>query len=211
MGSKWAEHNGKRAESKWQGNHWHGKPRLDRRAGQTRRFRARIVAARRSSSTERTVCRARASGRARQRPVALYDGSGNRMSDFVGAAPPEDVRWFPDRSAVLVSVQGQQYTIDVESGNISNYTDLTSNPQFSAGTFAVAPIPEGVVVNSGFSPGEQLRVLVPYLNIRQEPSTTSGALAGLSSGILSPFLPGPMRMRVIVGGGYRRRIIFSVG
>ena len=124
-------------------------------------------------------------------PVALYDGSGNQISDFVGAAPPEDVRWFPDRSAVLVSVQGQQYTIDVESGNISNYTDLTSNPQFSAGAFAVAPVPEGVIVNSGFSPGEQLRVGVPYLNIHQQPTSSSAVLGGLVSGDYVAIFAGP--------------------
>ncbi len=124
-------------------------------------------------------------------PVALYDGSGNQISDFIGAAPPEDVRWFPDRSAVLVSVQGQQYTVDVASGNISNYSDLTSNPQFSAGTSAVAPIPAGVVVGSQFSPGEQLRVLVPNLNIRQEPSTSSGVLGELLSGDYVAIFAGP--------------------
>ena len=30
-------------------------------------------------------------------PVALYDGNGIQISQFIGNAAPDDVRWYPDR------------------------------------------------------------------------------------------------------------------
>ena len=124
-------------------------------------------------------------------PVALYDQYGDQLSDFIGGAAPEDVRWFPDRSAVVVTAQGQQYTVYADSGIIANYTSLTSNPQFSAEAFAVAPVPDAVIVGSEYSPGEQLRVTVPYLNIRQEPATSSGIVDALVTGDFVAIFAGP--------------------
>lgn len=124
-------------------------------------------------------------------PVALYDGSGNRLSDFIGAAPPEDIRWFDDRSAVVVTVQGQQYTLNVDSRTITNHTSLIGNPQFSAGTEVVASIPESVISGSEYAPGEQLRVINPNLNVRQEPSTSSRVVGGLVSGDYVAIFAGP--------------------
>ncbi len=72
-------------------------------------------------------------------PVALYDQNGNRLSDFVGPVAPEDIRWFPDRSAVLVSVQARQYTIPVDGSSITDNTEGTSNPQFGAGPIPSRP------------------------------------------------------------------------
>ena len=47
-------------------------------------------------------------------PVALYDSNGNQISGFIGEAAPEDIRWYPNRSLVVVSVQGRQYTVQVK-------------------------------------------------------------------------------------------------
>ena len=124
-------------------------------------------------------------------PVALYDQNGNQLSDFIGSVPPEDVRWFPDRSAVLVSVQARQYTLSADGGTITDSTDLTSNPQFSAGTFGGAAIPDAVVVNSEYFPGEQLRITVPYLNVRQKPTTNSAAIDVLQFGDYVAIFAGP--------------------
>ncbi len=125
-------------------------------------------------------------------PVALYDHNGNQLSDFVGPAPPEDIRWFPDRSAVLVSVQARQYTIPADGGAVTDNTDATSNPQFGAGPAGAAqPIPEAVIVNSEYYPGQQLRIAVNYLNLRSEPSTGSAIQAGLNLGDYVAIFAGP--------------------
>lgn len=128
-------------------------------------------------------------------PVALYDQNGNQLSDFVGPAPPEDIRWYPDRSAVVVSVQARQYTIAAAGGPITDYTEATSNPQFSArparSARAAQPIPDAVIVNSEFYPGQQLRIAVDYLNLRSEPSTGSAVQRGLEFGDYVAIFAGP--------------------
>ena len=125
-------------------------------------------------------------------PVALYDQNGNQMSDFIGPVAPEDVRWFPDRSAVLVSVQARQYTISADGSSITDNTEGTSNPQFGVAP-AAAPqsIPDGVIAGSEYSPGQQLRIAVDYLNLRSEPSTASAVQGGLVLGDYVAIIAGP--------------------
>ena len=125
-------------------------------------------------------------------PVALYDQSGNQLSDFIGPVAPEDVRWFPDRSAVLVSVQARQYTVSAAGGSITDNTAGTANPQFGAGPApASQPIPDAVIVNSEYYPGEQLRIALPYLNLRSDPTTGGAILRGLNFGDYVAIFAGP--------------------
>ena len=125
-------------------------------------------------------------------PVALYDQNGNQMSDFIGPVAPEDVRWFPDRSAVLVSVQARQYTITADGSSITDNTEGTSNPQFGVAPAAAAQsIPDAVIAGSEYSPGQQLRVAVDYLNLRSEPSTSSAVQGGLVFGDYVAIIAGP--------------------
>ena len=49
-------------------------------------------------------------------PVSLYNSAGVRLSGPIGAAAPDSVNWYPDRSAVVVTVQGRQYTVRVDGG-----------------------------------------------------------------------------------------------
>ena len=72
-------------------------------------------------------------------PVALYDSSGRQLTGFIGVAAPEDVRWYPNRSLVVVSVQGRQYTVQVAGGSIVDATERLSNPQFSARAASAHP------------------------------------------------------------------------
>ena len=130
-------------------------------------------------------------------PVALYDSAGRQLTGFIGHAPPEDVRWFPNRSLVVVSVQGRQYTVQVEGGSIVDATDRLRDPQFSAGEFGSSTIPSGVVQGSQYQPGQQLRVVVPILNIRQNPTTASARLGQLVEGDYVAILAGPHQ-----SGGY---------
>lgn len=124
-------------------------------------------------------------------PVALYDSNGNAISAPIGNATPEDVRWYPDRSAVVVSVQGRQYTVRVDGGAISDTTDLTRNPSFGSGGVGASLIPQGVIQGSEYVPGQQMRIITTNLNIRQDPSTGSLIQGGLVFGDYVAILAGP--------------------
>ena len=124
-------------------------------------------------------------------PVALYDSNGRQISEFVGDAAPEDIRWYPDRNLVVVSVRGRQYTVQVEGGHIIDSTDLTRSPQFSEGEFGSSTIPAGVRQGALFQPGEQLRVAISFLNIRQSPSVSAARVGQLGTGDYVAILAGP--------------------
>ena len=130
-------------------------------------------------------------GGPRSGPVALYDQTGRQISAFVGNVAPEDVRWFPDRSAVVVSVQGRQHTLQVADRSISDTTDVTYNPVFGEAGSATSAIPDAVIAGSEYYPGQQLRILVDYLNVRAQPSTSSGIVGGLLQGDYVAVFAGP--------------------
>lgn len=123
--------------------------------------------------------------------VALYDSNGNALSAPIGNASPEDVRWYPDRSAVVVSVQGRQYTVRVDGGSISDTTDLTRNPSFGSGGVGTSAVPQGVIQGSEYVPGQQMRIITSNLNIRQDPSTGSLIQGGLVFGDYVAIIAGP--------------------
>ncbi|MCE2472766.1 MAG: SH3 domain-containing protein, partial [Anaerolineae bacterium] len=91
-----------------------------------------------------------------------------------------------------VSVQARQYTITADGSSITDNTEGTSNPQFGVAPAAAAQsIPDGVIAGSEYSPGQQLRVAVDYLNLRSEPSTSSAVQGGLVFGDYVAIIAGP--------------------
>lgn len=125
-------------------------------------------------------------------PVALHNQFGEQSSAFIGHAAPEDVRWRPDRSMVVVSVQGRQYAVQVDGGSVTDVTDQLSDPQFSASGFGTSTIPSGVIERAQYQPGQQLR-LARNMNIRQDPSTNSAVIGRLETGDYVAVLAGPHR------------------
>ena len=123
-------------------------------------------------------------------PVSLYNSAGVRLSGPIGGAAPDSVSWYPDRSAVVVTVQGRQYTVRVDGGRITDTTDLTRNPSFGTGNVGVAPTPSAVIQGSEYFPGQQLRT-VQNLNLRQGPSTSHQIVGGLDAGDYVAILAGP--------------------
>ena len=130
-------------------------------------------------------------------PLALYDGNGRQISGFIGDAAPEDLRWFPDRGAVVVSVHGRQHVVQVDGGSITDATDRLGDPQFSESRSGSSAIPSGVIQGSEYLPGQQLRTVIPILNIRQRPSTSSERIGQLVEGDYVAILAGPHQ-----SGGY---------
>ena len=123
-------------------------------------------------------------------PVALYDRFGRAFSAPIGISAPSAVHWYPDRSAVVVTVGNRQYTANANNGAVFDTTDLTRNPSFGNVTFGVAPIPQAVISGSEFWPGQQLRT-VQNLNVRQGPSTSTQIVGGLDAGDYVAVLAGP--------------------
>lgn len=68
--------------------------------------------------------------------VALYNQFGQAISGPIGSAAPDAVEWYPDRSAVVVTVGDRQYAANAVSGIVVDTTDLTRNPSFGAGCSA---------------------------------------------------------------------------
>ncbi len=124
-------------------------------------------------------------------PLALYDGEGRALSAPIGAAAPEAVGWYPDRSAVVLRVQGRQYRVQADGGAIADVTDLAGNPDFADAAVDLSPIPDAVIAGSEYFPGQQLRVSVGNLNIRQSPATASSVLGGLVAGDYVAVIAGP--------------------
>ena len=122
--------------------------------------------------------------------VALYNQYGQAMTGPIGFAAPDVVQWYPDRSAVVVTVGGRQYTANVDSGIVIDTTDLTRNPSFGAGVLGTAPLPAGVIRGSEYYPGQQLRT-VQNLNVRRGPSTATRIDGGLFVGDYVAVIAGP--------------------
>ena len=123
-------------------------------------------------------------------PLSLYNSSGVRLSGPIGDAAPESVRWYADRSAVVVTVHGRQYTVSADGGLITDSAELARNPAFGTGNIGVAPVPDAVIQNSEYFPGQQLRT-VQNLNLRQGPSTAHAIIAGLYAGDYVAIIAGP--------------------
>ena len=100
----------------------------------------------------------------------------------------------PNRSLVVVSVQGRQYTVQVEGGSIVDVAlSASADPQFSASGFGSSTIPSGVIQGSEFAPGQQLRMLRD-LNIRQDRQPPAVPVVGtLDPGDYVAILAGPHR------------------
>lgn len=124
-------------------------------------------------------------------PLALYDGTGRVLSPPIGEAAPEAVRWYPDRSAVVVTVQGRQYTVRVDEGLAVDTTDLAGSPNFGQDSRGFSLIPNAVVQGSEYFAGQQLRVTALGLNVRQRPSTASAVLEELATGDYVAVIAGP--------------------
>lgn len=58
--------------------------------------------------------------------VAIYDMNGNALTEPIGIGFPERVEWSPDRSGVIVEMQGRQYIATID-GQITDITVPTGN------------------------------------------------------------------------------------
>ncbi len=123
--------------------------------------------------------------------LALYNQQGRRISEFVGDAAPDDVRWLPDLSGVTLTVSGRQMLLRARTGAIVDASQLVSNPRFSLDGAEAAAIPEAVIRGARYVPGQQLRVLVRALNLREAPSRAAPIRYSLLGGEYVAVFAGP--------------------
>lgn len=126
-------------------------------------------------------------GKPQSGPVALYGQQGFQLSDFIGDAPPEAVRWYPDRRAVVVTVKGKQYTVTASftSIGVDVYNDFANpfNPLHSPfHSNNAEQIPNAVVIGNEYNPSQQLRITAPVLALHAEPRLQSQVLEELTAG-----------------------------
>ncbi len=112
-------------------------------------------------------------------PMAIYDQNGQQLTDFIGSAPPTEVQWSCERSAVTVLAGGRRYIATI-NGNVREVPAAAggfscgrlpdiSQPLNADGTTA-PPLPSGVVEGNAFAPGQQLRIINLVLNVRTAPN-----------------------------------------
>jgi hypothetical protein len=141
-------------------------------------------------------------------PMALYAQNGTQLTDFIGAAPPTDVRWSPARDAVYIRTADNRSFIANVNGSINEISEAVGDVQAvnwgtlppNSGTgIADIPadyIPPGVIEGTRFTPGQQLRVQssTGQLNLRVSPSMEAEAILpnGLPNGSFVAILAGPV-------------------
>lgn len=124
-------------------------------------------------------------------PLALYNQQGRRVSAFAGDSAPDTVRWAADRSEVVLSVSGRQYALRTKTGALADASQLASHPQFSQHGDEAAAIPDAVIRGAAYFPGQQLRVIVGALHLRESPSTSAAILDTLLWGDYVAVFAGP--------------------
>lgn len=114
-------------------------------------------------------------------PLRLYTMTGNAVTGAIGdGGLPERVEWSPDGLQVFVQTGGRQYIASVRDGSVREITGQVAGARainwiegllppteaaVETGGNPAEP-PSGVIAGSRFGPGQQLRVLLPTLNIR---------------------------------------------
>lgn len=124
-------------------------------------------------------------------PLALVDQQGRRISAFAGDSAPDQVRWLADRSGVVLTVSGRQYLLKTATGAIDDASQLASHPQFSQAAAEVVAVPEAVIRGGAYFPGQQLRVIVSALHLRESPDTGADILDSLLWGDYVAVFAGP--------------------
>ena len=102
--------------------------------------------------------------------VALYSQFGQPISDPIGFAAPDDVQWYLDRSAVVITVNDHRYTVNVDSGSVIHTTDLTRIPSSGSDPIGVTPVPTEQALQATFA--AWLTATSPTDTITPEPTDT---------------------------------------
>lgn len=144
-------------------------------------------------------------------PMRLFDGGGVPLTEPIGSAAPEQVIWSPDRSAALVvTFDGfaRRYYVASVRGTVQEITASVAGAmavEWVGGAPATASQPQATPVptadrgNYGLGVNQQVQVISPAgLNLRAEPSTSSGELALLNAFEYVLIVGGPVEAEGLV-------------
>lgn len=135
--------------------------------------------------------------------MALYDASGNALTEIIGSGAPARVDWSPDRSAVLlvvpeggvpryyvaqVSGQVREITRDVAGALAVEWVQGQPPPGFNPAAPAATPTPAA----PQYAVGQRVRVVIAQLNLRPDPSTLNPPLGTVNFGELLTILSEPI-------------------
>jgi hypothetical protein len=133
--------------------------------------------------------------------MQLIDWNGNILTDLIGSSKPEQVRWSPDHSSVLVVTNeggGRRYFVaSVRDGGFDEITDRVANALFvewvssaPPGGVSAQPIQHAPQL---YAPGQQVQVIY-VLNLRLNPTNEDENVIGeLSQGQQLTILSGPVQ------------------
>ncbi|MBK8134878.1 MAG: SH3 domain-containing protein [Chloroflexi bacterium] len=133
-------------------------------------------------------------------PVAIIDENGTPLTETIGSTPPVEVKWNPSRDTVFVrtsngesflaSVSGEVRNISGSIGGLAAVNWVQGNLPPAGG---IAPIPEGVVEDSEYSPGQQLQVssTTGGLNLRTQPVIAENVIRYVGNGENVRIIAGP--------------------
>lgn len=138
-------------------------------------------------------------------PMRLYAYNGfsmDALSPTIGDGPPQRVDWSPDRSAVLVVVNGRYYVARADLGSVNEITEEITGalaiewvqgslPQTAISQPGEQPPPEQIIEGSAFGIGQQVTVLAESLNVRMDPSLNAGIVGGVFQGETLTITSGP--------------------
>ncbi|MGB1287261.1 MAG: hypothetical protein ACPG7F_12050, partial [Aggregatilineales bacterium] len=112
----------------------------------------------------------------------LENGIPVPISDNIGGAAPSNVDWTRNRGRVVVTVGGQQFSVNASTGGISSpgtTGNLAFLPGGGGGTAPVTAPPDGIVEGSRFTPGQQVLYLGGGCNLRSAPTTATNNVIGI--------------------------------
>lgn len=142
-------------------------------------------------------------------PMRIYNAAGIPITGPIGAASPQRVEWSPDRSAVLLIVNGRAWLADVNGtvadisaevagANAINWVrgrlPTTDGPQ-GGGNVIVDPVGARQEPGNPYPAGTRLRVLAQAgLLIRAQPNTGAEVIASVLPGnFVVTLAGGPVR------------------
>lgn len=148
-------------------------------------------------------------------PYRLYriaNGTATPISQTIGNRPPERIQWAANGSIVVLTVEGQQYALDTNTGasvpfnpNAFNQGSTTGDtggntiapigqrdPVGGTGNTGTSDLPSGVIAGSRYNAGQQIQLIGGDRNMRQSPDASAPDVGDIYNGEFVTILAGPV-------------------
>ena len=121
-------------------------------------------------------------------PLQMIDQQGTQLTPPIGTAPPEIVKWSPDRSAVMLQMPDKTYLAQTD-GTVYDITDLLMNnsPNIDWIDSAMPPEFTPLVLSAPLASGDSIPEVTAATGVEAGTTFTVGDLLVLNSGTLDIF------------------------